>query len=87
MDEFRVLNSGGLRSDDEFVKHKILDAVGDLYLVGRPLLATYVAHKSGHALNNALLRALLLDTAAWDIATFPDRRHAPRLFALDWAAA
>jgi UDP-3-O-[3-hydroxymyristoyl] N-acetylglucosamine deacetylase len=87
MDEFRVLNTGGLRSDDEFVKHKILDAVGDLYLIGRPLLAAYVAHKSGHALNNALLRALLADAGAWDLATFSGRRGAPRLFAHDWAAA
>jgi UDP-3-O-[3-hydroxymyristoyl] N-acetylglucosamine deacetylase len=87
MDEYRVLNSGGLRSDDEFVKHKILDAVGDLYLVGRPLLATYCAHKSGHALNNTLLRALLVDAGAWDVVTFAGRNSAPRLFALDWAAA
>jgi UDP-3-O-[3-hydroxymyristoyl] N-acetylglucosamine deacetylase len=87
MDEYRVLNSDGLRSDDEFVKHKILDAVGDLYLVGRPLLASYVAHKSGHALNNALLRALLADAGAWDHVSFAERRTAPRLFALDWASA
>jgi UDP-3-O-[3-hydroxymyristoyl] N-acetylglucosamine deacetylase len=87
MDEYRVLNSDGLRSDDEFVKHKILDAIGDLYLVGRPLLAAYSAHKSGHALNNALLRALLADEGAWDIATFASRRTAPPLFATDWAAA
>ena len=56
MDEYRVLNVGGLRSDDEFVKHKILDAMGDLYVLGHPLLARYVAYKSGHALNNRLLR-------------------------------
>lgn len=86
MDEYRVLNSDGLRYDDEFVKHKILDAVGDLYLVGRPLLAAYSAHKSGHAMNNALLRALLADRAAWEEVTFTDRHKAPR-FALDWAAA
>lgn len=68
MDEFRVLNVGGLRSDDEFVKHKILDAMGDLYVLGHPLLARYVAYKSGHALNNRLLRALLADTSAWELA-------------------
>lgn len=87
MDETRVLNSDGLRSDDEFVKHKILDAIGDLYLVGHPLLASYVAHKSGHALNNALLRALLDQTGSWEYATFSQRREAPRLFELDWAGA
>jgi UDP-3-O-[3-hydroxymyristoyl] N-acetylglucosamine deacetylase len=87
MDEYRVLNSDGLRSDDEFVKHKILDAIGDLYLLGHPLLAAYSAHKSGHAMNNALLRALLADAQAWEMATFAQRREAPRLFALDWAGA
>jgi UDP-3-O-[3-hydroxymyristoyl] N-acetylglucosamine deacetylase len=59
MDEYRILNPDGLRYDNEFVRHKILDAIGDLYLVGHPLLAAYVAHKSGHTLNNQLLRALL----------------------------
>lgn len=87
MDETRVLNSGGLRSDDEFVKHKILDAVGDLYLLGHPLLAAYSAHKSGHGLNNQLLRALLADEGAWEYATFAHRREAPKLFALDWVGA
>ncbi len=87
MDEWRVLNADGLRSRDEFVKHKILDAIGDLYLLGHPLLAAYAAHKSGHAMNNALLRALLADADAWEIATFPQRREAPRLFARDWVAA
>jgi len=82
-----VLNRGGLRSDGEFVRHKILDAIGDLYLVGHPLLASYSAHKSGHALNNRLLRALLETPGAARIATFPKRREAPRLFARDWAAA
>ncbi len=70
MDEYRVLNSDGLRYGDEFVKHKILDAVGDLYLAGHPLLAAFSAHKSGHALNNKLLRALLADASAWELATF-----------------
>ncbi|HVL57433.1 MAG TPA: UDP-3-O-acyl-N-acetylglucosamine deacetylase [Burkholderiaceae bacterium] len=87
MDEYRVLNSDGLRSGDEFVKHKILDAIGDLYLLGRPLLAAYSAHKSGHALNNALLRALLAERTAFSEVTFPERRSAPRLFALDWSYA
>jgi UDP-3-O-[3-hydroxymyristoyl] N-acetylglucosamine deacetylase len=87
MDEYRVLNTDGLRSDDEFVKHKILDAIGDLYLLGHPLLAAYSAHKSGHAMNNALLRALLADDQSWEQVTFAQRRDAPRLFALDWAGA
>ena len=87
MDESRVLNADGLRSDDEFVKHKILDAIGDLYLVGHPLLASYSAHKSGHAMNNLLLRALLVDESAFEFTTYPQRREAPRVFALDWAGA
>jgi len=87
MDESRVLNSDGLRSDDEFVKHKILDAIGDLYLVGHPLLASYSAHKSGHAMNNLLLRALLADESAFERTTYPQRREAPRVFALDWVGA
>jgi UDP-3-O-[3-hydroxymyristoyl] N-acetylglucosamine deacetylase len=70
VDEYRVLNSDGLRYTDEFVKHKVLDAIGDLYVVGKPLLAAYSAHKSGHALNNQLLRALLEDETAWDIVSF-----------------
>jgi len=87
MDEYRVLNADGLRFDDEFVKHKILDAIGDLYLVGHPLLAAYSAHKSGHALNNRLLRELLADEQAWELVGFNERREAPRLFALDWSHA
>lgn len=70
MDEYRVLNPEGLRADDEFVKHKILDAMGDLYVLGHPLLARYSAFKSGHGLNNQLLRALLADESAWEWATF-----------------
>jgi len=70
MDEYRVLNAEGLRLPDEFVRHKVLDAVGDLYLVGAPLLACFSAHKSGHALNNKLLRALLADASAWEWVTF-----------------
>jgi len=87
IDESKVLNADGLRSTDEFVKHKILDAIGDLYLVGHPLLAAYSAHKSGHAMNNALLRALLADADAWEFATFQQRREAPRVFARDWVPA
>ena len=87
MDESRVLNADGLRSDDEFVKHKILDAIGDLYLVGHPLLASYSAHKSGHAMNNLLLRALLADESTFELTTYAQRREAPRVFALDWAGA
>ena len=83
MDEYRVLNVGGLRSDDEFVKHKILDAMGDLYVLGHPLLARYVAYKSGHALNNRLLRALLAETDAWEIA---EVKAAQRPFKEDDAA-
>jgi len=87
MDESRVLNAEGLRSQDEFVKHKILDAVGDLYLAGHPLLASYVAHKSGHALNNLLLRRLFEDGTAWEWARFTSRRSAPKLFVNDWVGA
>ena len=70
MDEYRILNADGLRYDDEFVRHKILDAIGDLYLVGHPLLAYYTAHKSGHALNNQLLLALLEQPDAYEIVSF-----------------
>jgi UDP-3-O-[3-hydroxymyristoyl] N-acetylglucosamine deacetylase len=77
MDEYRVLNSDGLRYADEFVKHKILDAIGDLYLAGHPLLGAFAAHKSGHALNNQLLRALLADASAWEFASFLRAEEAP----------
>ncbi len=87
MDEYRILNAEGLRSTDEFVKHKMLDAIGDLYLAGHPLLASYTAHKSGHALNNALLRALFADPANYELVSFGDRKNAPRLFASDWNAS
>jgi UDP-3-O-[3-hydroxymyristoyl] N-acetylglucosamine deacetylase len=73
----RVLNADGLRYDDEFAKHKILDAIGDLFIAGHLLLASYTAFKSGHALNNQLLRALLADPGASDIVTFADERQAP----------
>jgi UDP-3-O-[3-hydroxymyristoyl] N-acetylglucosamine deacetylase len=87
MDEYRVLNTEGLRFDDEFVKHKVLDAIGDLYLIGHPLLASYVAHKSGHALNNLLLRELLAHADAFEIVGFEQRRAHPPAFALDWNPA
>jgi UDP-3-O-[3-hydroxymyristoyl] N-acetylglucosamine deacetylase len=77
MDEYRILNPDGLRYDNEFVRHKILDAIGDLYLVGHPLLAAYVAHKSGHTLNNQLLRALLAQPDAYEIVTFNSLDSAP----------
>jgi len=77
MDEYRVLNEGGLRYADEFVKHKVLDAVGDLYMAGHPIIGAFSAHKSGHGLNNRLLRALLADKTAWEWAIFPDDRKAP----------
>ena len=78
MDEYRILNPDGLRYENEFVRHKILDAIGDLYLVGHPLLASYVAHKSGHALNNQLLRALLDQPDAYEVVSFDSPADAPR---------
>ena len=81
MDDYKVLNADGLRYDDEFVKHKILDAMGDLYVIGRPLLAAFSAFRSGHALNNKLLRELLSHQDAWEIVTFEDVREAPVGFA------
>ncbi len=82
MDEYRVLNPEGLRSQDEFVKHKILDAMGDLYVLGHPLLARYSAYKSGHGLNNQLLRALLADSSAWEWTTF-EKTQAPKDFSFE----
>jgi len=82
MDDYRVLNVDGLRYDDEFVKHKMLDAMGDLYLIGKPLLASYSAFRSGHALNNRLLRDLLAQPDAFELVTFEDERDAPAGFAL-----
>ena len=87
LDDYRVLNSEGLRYDDEFAKHKILDAMGDLYLLGRPLLASYTAYRSGHALNNLLLRALLEQLDAFEELTFERESAAPAGFgemALQW---
>ena len=81
VDDYRVLNSEGLRYDDEFVKHKILDAIGDLHIAGKPLLASYVAFRSGHALNNKLLRKLLADESAFEIVSFERDADAPATFA------
>jgi UDP-3-O-[3-hydroxymyristoyl] N-acetylglucosamine deacetylase len=80
LDEFRVLNDDGLRYADEFVRHKILDAVGDLYLAGHPILGAYIGYKSGHALNNKLVRALLAQREAWALTTFEDATPSPVAF-------
>jgi UDP-3-O-[3-hydroxymyristoyl] N-acetylglucosamine deacetylase len=82
MDDYKVLNHDGLRYDDEFVKHKILDAMGDLYLLGKPLLAAYSAFRSGHAMNNRLLRELLAHPEAYEVVTFDDEKKAPIGFAV-----
>jgi len=84
LDETRVLNTEGLRYDNEFVKHKVLDAIGDLYLLGRPLIGQYTAFKPGHALNNAVARALLARTDAWDLVAFDTDDEVPSAFQ-DWA--
>lgn len=81
IDDYRVLNSDGLRYDDEIAKHKILDAIGDLYIAGAPLLAAYTSFKGGHALNNKLLRTLLADQSAYEYVTFDDESRAPAGFA------
>ncbi len=80
MDEYRILNTDGLRYENEFVRHKILDAIGDLYLIGHPFLASYTAHKSGHTLNNQLLRALLAQPQAYEIVSFDSLATAPRTY-------
>ncbi|MEE8056564.1 MAG: UDP-3-O-acyl-N-acetylglucosamine deacetylase [Pseudomonadales bacterium] len=80
VDEYRILNEDGLRYEDEFVKHKVLDAIGDLYLLGNSLIGEFKAHKSGHALNNTLLRALIADTDAWEVVTFEDQAKAPIIY-------
>ncbi len=90
VDEFRILNADGLRHDDEFVRHKILDAIGDLYLLGHSILGEFVGFKSGHTENHALRSALLAQTEAWDIVTFTDQRQAggayTQLGGLDYAS-
>lgn len=77
VDDYRVMNEDGLRYEDEFVKHKILDAVGDLYLLGHSLIGAFHGFKSGHALNNQLLHALLAKASAWEEVVFDERDGAP----------
>ena len=81
LDEYRVLNNDGLRYQDEFVKHKVLDAIGDLYLLGHPVIGAFIAHKSGHALNNMLLRRLMENPAAWRYESFDRTEDAPAFVA------
>jgi len=80
VDDYRILNEDGLRYEDEFVKHKVLDAVGDLYLLGYSLIGAFAGYKSGHALNNRLLRMLLADRGAWEVVTFDDVVDVPGMF-------
>ncbi len=80
LDDYRILNEDGLRYEDEFVKHKILDAIGDLYLLGHSLIGEFSGYKSGHALNNHLLRTLMADARAWEQVTFENVEHAPISF-------
>jgi UDP-3-O-[3-hydroxymyristoyl] N-acetylglucosamine deacetylase len=87
LDDYRVLNEDGLRYDNEFVKHKILDSIGDLYLLGHSLIGAFSGYKSGHALNNRLLLALLADTEAWEEVTFKDASTAPISYAQPVEAA
>ena len=77
IDDYRVLNEDGLRYEDEFVKHKVLDAIGDLYLLGHSLIGSFSGHKSGHALNNKLLKTLVANESAWEMVTFDDRSDLP----------
>ena len=80
LDEYRILNDDGLRYEDEFVKHKVLDAIGDLYLLGHPLIGAFSAHKSGHSLNNRLLRELVMNQGAWELITYNENDEAPIAF-------
>ena len=80
MDRFHILNNDGLRYKDEFVKHKVLDAIGDLYLLGHPLIGAFSAHKSGHELNNKLLRKLIQDASAWELVTYENEEEMPIAF-------
>ena len=80
LDDFRILNDDGLRYEDEFVKHKVLDAIGDLYLLGHPLIGEFSAHKSGHSLNNRLLRQLVFHQEAWELITYDENDEAPIAF-------
>ena len=81
MDDYKILNAEGLRYDDEFAKHKILDAIGDMYMLGKPLLASYSAYRSGHELNNRLARELLARKDCWELVSFEDEHKAPKGFA------
>ncbi|HHJ12487.1 MAG TPA: UDP-3-O-[3-hydroxymyristoyl] N-acetylglucosamine deacetylase, partial [Chromatiales bacterium] len=81
LDEYRVLNEEGLRYEDEFVKHKILDAIGDLYLLGHSLIGAFTGYKSGHALNNALLRKLMETESAWEEVTYTEEEALPISYA------
>ena len=83
VDDYRILNQGGLRYEDEFVKHKVLDAIGDIYLVGNSLIGEFRAYKSGHALNNVAVRALLAQPDAWEMVTFEDAAAAPVSYGTD----
>jgi len=80
IDDYRVMNEDGWRYEDEFVKHKVLDAIGDLYLLGHSLIGAFLGYKSGHALNNRLLRALVADASAWEKVTFDDPEQAPIIY-------
>mgnify|MGYP002623033736 CR=1 FL=1 len=80
VDDYRILNEDGLRYEDECVKHKILDAIGDLYLLGHSLIGAFQGYKSGHALNNALLRKLIADESCWELVSFEDQQHTPISF-------
>jgi UDP-3-O-[3-hydroxymyristoyl] N-acetylglucosamine deacetylase len=81
MDSFHILNDDGLRYEDEFVKHKVLDAIGDLYLLGHPLIGAFSAHKSGHELNNRILRDLVENESAWELVSYEDEEEVPIAFA------
>ncbi len=87
MDSFHILNDDGLRYDDEFVKHKVLDAIGDLYLLGHPLIGAFSAHKSGHALNNRILRDLVENESAWELVSYEDEEEVPIAFVRTVAVA
>jgi len=81
LDDYRILNEDGLRYEDEFVKHKVLDAIGDLYLLGHGLIGAFSGYKSGHELNNLLLRELLDRPSAWEEVTFDDSEAIPVSYA------
>jgi len=88
LDDYRVLNNGGLRYESEFVKHKLLDAIGDIYQLGHPIIGSYHGYKSGHALNNEVARALLADESAYEIVSFKGRKDRPSvMLPSDWQTA